>query len=572
MYSVLRRAAVALCLVAVSRADLDLNSNGLSDVWEAKYRPNVLLPSQDFDGDGRTNQEEAEAGTDPELGNSMFAVREISSQGANLLLKWPSQPGKRYQIQSTSTPAVVGSWALIPGTHVGIDGDLSITIPRPASSLTFFRVIVGDVDSDGDGLTDWEEIQAGFNPNGGNDMAAMTAALQASSMVTLTVGDAEATEPTTGPAADTGSFRVHRSGGIGRVMVKLDRTGSAVAADHTGLPTTVAVPLAATEVTVPLVPVPDAVVESDELAVLSVKADAAYTRGAATTAGVMIKDGVQANGTGLLASFWKHPIIAPATSPAINTPYFTGPPKLTRVDETVNFNNSVAPWPGSPITVGTASDHFSSRWEGEVLPEYSQAYTFFVDANEMCRLWINGQLLPLVSTAGVILDNDWENPPVVPTQNRASAVVSLEGGKRYPIVLEHYQNTGGHKAILSWQSASQSPEQVIPKTRLFPNAPPRIYAPFETLAFMGGPAFNFQIKASANPLSYSAVNLPPGLTLDTSTGVISGTPASPGEWKVMLTATNDTGSGSAFLNISIIQTSGGVTRQYWSNVPGTNIA
>jgi len=567
-----RCAVVALCLVATSRADLDLNSNGLGDVWEAKFRPTTLSPSQDSDGDGQANQREAEAGTDPLSGIDLFAVREISVQGANLVLKWPSQAGKRYQLQSTETPGTANSWVNVPGLYNGVAGDLSITIPKPVGSTTFFRVVVGDVDSDADGLTDWEEIQAGFNPNGGNDMAAMTAALQAPSVVTIVSGDAEATEPTAGPAADAGSFRVKRSGGIGRVVVKLQASGSASAADYSSLPTTVAVPLASTEVAVPLVPVSDAIVESDELAVLSVQVDAAYTSGAAITAGVMIKDGLQPNGTGLLASFWKHPNNPPPnTTPTLNTPYFTGAPVLTRVDATINFDNAVAAWPGSPITVGTASDHFSSRWEGEILPEYSQAYTFYANGNEMCRLWVNGQLLPLVNSSGVVLDNDWENPPVVATQGEAFAIVSLEAGKRYPIVLEHYQNTGGHRAILSWQSQSQL-KQVIPQTRLFPNAPPRIYAPFDALGFIGGPAFNFQIKASAKPTSYSAENLPPGLSLSSSTGLISGEPSTPGEWKVMLTATNATGSGSAFLTITIVQTSGGITRQVWSMNPGTGIA
>jgi uncharacterized protein (DUF1800 family) len=565
MYRTFRCALTALCLVATSRADLDQNSNGLGDVWEAMFRPAVLTSGQDTDGDGRTNQEESEAGTDPQAGADFFAVREIIPQGANLLLKWPSQAGKRYQIQSTSTPENASSWVNVPGIHAGVAGELSATTPRPPAGMAFFRVIVGDVDTDNDGLTDWEEIKAGFNPDGGNDLAALTAALAAPSVVTLSVGDAEAAEPSAGPASDSGSFRVQRSGGIGRVLVKLDVTGSASTTDHTGLPTTVAVPLASTEVAVPLVPVADALPESDELAVLSVKADAAYSRGAAVTAGVLIKDTVQPNGTGLLASFWKHP------HTTANTPYFTGPPTLTRLDATVNFNNATAAWPGAPITVGTASDHFSSRWEGEVMPEYSQLYTFYVDANEMCRLWVNGQLLPLVRD-GVLLDSDWESPPVVPTQNEASATIMLEGGKRYPIVLEHYQNTGGHKAILSWKSYSQTPQQVIPQTRLFPNAAPRIYAPFEVLSFVGGPTFNYQIKASAKPTSYSAVNLPPGLTLNPTTGVISGTQPAPGEWKVMITATNATGSGSAFLTITTLQNGGGITRQLWNINPGSGIA
>lgn len=557
MYRSLRFAALALCLVAPSHADLDLNSNGLGDVWEAKFRPEVFVPGQDSDGDGRTNHEEFEAGTDPQLGTDVFAVREIAPQGANLLLKWPSQAGKRYQIQTTETPEAANSWANLPGLHAGVAGDLSVAVPRPPTSRSFFRVIVADVDSDGDGLTDWEEIQSGFNPNGGNDVAGLTAALQATPVVTIVTADAEATEPTAVPAADSGSYRVRRSGGIGRVLVKLEASGSASGADHTGLPSTVAVPLAATEVAVPLVPVPDAVTESDELAVLSVNNDAAYSRGAAVTAGILIKDGVQAIGTGLRGEYWKHP---DSTS---NAPYFGGvgnlPPTITRIDPVVNFDSGIAAWPGSPITVGTTSNYFSSRWEGELLPEFSQAYTFFANTDNGARLWVNGQLII----------NNW--PPATVITGEVPAVLQLEGGKRYPVRFEHYNNTSAHKAILSWQSASQS-KQVIPQTRLFPNTPPRILAPLDALAFVGGPAFNYQINTSGTPTSYSALNLPAGFTLNASTGVITGTPTVTGEWKIMLTATNAYGSGSAFLQITALQTSGGITRELWTEVAGSSVA
>jgi uncharacterized protein (DUF1800 family) len=276
---------------------------------------------------------------------------------------------------------------------------------------------------------------------------------------------------------------------------------------------------------------------------------------------VLIADHVQANGTGLAASYWKHPYTT------VDSPYFAGAPVLTRIDATVNFDNSIAAWPGPPITSGTSSNHFSSRWEGELLPEFSQAYTIYANGNEMCRIWINGQLLPLAISENLI-DSDWEDLPVVVTQGEASAVVQLEGGRRYPIVIEHFNNTGGHRAILSWKSASQA-KQVIPQNRLFPHAPPRIHSALESLAFVGAPGFTYQIAASASPTSYSALNLPDGLSIS-PTGLISGTPTAAGEWKVLLTATNAQGSGSAVLAITVLQTSGGISRELWTDLPGTD--
>jgi hypothetical protein len=67
--------------------------------------------------------------------------------------------------------------------------------------------------------------------------------------------------------------------------------------------------------------------------------------------------------------------------------------------------------------------------------------------------------------------------------------------------------------------------------------------------------FNFAITASGSPTSFSAVGLPAGLTLDPQTGVISGTMArgSSGDFPVMISATNEGGTGSATLHLSVTE-------------------
>src|SRR5205823_2170091 len=80
--------------------------------------------------------------------------------------------------------------------------------------------------------------------------------------------------------------------------------------------------------------------------------------------------------------------------------------------------------------------------------------------------------------------------------------------------------------------------------------PPTIFS-LATAQGNVGQSFTYQILATDNPFIYAATNLPPGLTLDTVNGLISGTPLSGGNFNVGLTATNDGGSGMLALTLSV---------------------
>src|SRR5207248_4617887 len=79
---------------------------------------------------------------------------------------------------------------------------------------------------------------------------------------------------------------------------------------------------------------------------------------------------------------------------------------------------------------------------------------------------------------------------------------------------------------------------------------PVIQPPF-TATGQVGVAFSYTITATNNPTSYNATGLPAGLSVNTSTGLIFGTPTTAGTYTVTISATNAGGTGSHTLTLTI---------------------
>ncbi len=78
-----------------------------------------------------------------------------------------------------------------------------------------------------------------------------------------------------------------------------------------------------------------------------------------------------------------------------------------------------------------------------------------------------------------------------------------------------------------------------------------------TATGMAGSAFSYQITASNSPTSFAATGLPGGLTVNTTTGAITGTPAAAGVSSVTISAANTAGTGTATLALTVNPATGG---------------
>ncbi len=145
----------------------DLNNNGMSDLWEARFGASNLKPTDDEDGDGLTNKEEAKMGTNPFDPKSNFRVIAENSEMANSInIRFPRLPLKLQRIHSSNDlQSFVRS-----RPELTIDGDeFNVTFPSSFPS-EFFRVSVSDRDLDSDGLSDWEENVFGSKSSAPNSL------------------------------------------------------------------------------------------------------------------------------------------------------------------------------------------------------------------------------------------------------------------------------------------------------------------------------------------------------------------------------------------------------------------
>jgi uncharacterized protein (DUF1800 family) len=290
--------ASLLASALTASAALDLNGNGLDDIWETLYGASALTANVDTDGDGFTNAQESAAGTNPFDADSHPWIAAFPGTAGLMRLDWPGVAGKRYLILERTNVAS-GPWL----TNVAIVADAAMvsTNLSATNAAGFYRLSVGDADSDGDGVTDYDERALGFNPNSAHsdrqdtaDAQRVTSGWNAASTVTLGLLDARMSERW----PDPGLVAVRRSGGLKPITVNLALGGTAtLGADFAASATTsIVIPMGVREVWIEFHPIADAE-DGEPLETISVtaQAGAGYTVGASNSVTLTLQNETDAS-------------------------------------------------------------------------------------------------------------------------------------------------------------------------------------------------------------------------------------------------------------------------------------
>ena len=127
---------------------VDLNSNGVCDIWEQKYNATSLVidtasKAADEDGDSQSNFDESIAGTDPRDSNSVHRISSNTLDGTDVTIEWPTEKGKTYQA-SISSELQPGIWVDHALPVLATGASMTIVIPGQSADKKFYRVLVND--------------------------------------------------------------------------------------------------------------------------------------------------------------------------------------------------------------------------------------------------------------------------------------------------------------------------------------------------------------------------------------------------------------------------------------------
>ena len=221
-----------------------------------------------------------------------------------------------------------------------------------------------------------------------------------------------------------------------------------------------------------------------------------------------------------------------------------------------NFASSVACASNFYGAVSIPDYHNMNQFGGYGVPgipgtmDYASSPNYYPDASPAIRYSVNSGAAPMLLTHG---DADLE---VMPSQNFALKAALQNAGNRVDGVI--LVPDGLHSYALydtAHGGSVGSPIDIRPQTFGFFDRYLLLVPSITSLTTASGTqerAFSYQITATNSPTGYSSTALPSGLSLNTATGLISGTATTTGTFPVTVSAANADGTDSTSLTITLV--------------------
>jgi len=117
----------------------DVNNNGISDLWEQYYFGSVALGysgSQDSDGDGMSDWEEWQAGTNPRDSTSLLRLNSpLTLPNGTVRLEWSTVPGRRYWLETSND---LRTWVRVSDVTRATGNLVGVTLPALDPRLPYY--------------------------------------------------------------------------------------------------------------------------------------------------------------------------------------------------------------------------------------------------------------------------------------------------------------------------------------------------------------------------------------------------------------------------------------------------
>ncbi len=203
------------------------------------------------------------------------------------------------------------------------------------------------------------------------------------------------------------------------------------------------------------------------------------------------------------------------------------------------------------------SNNYGTKMSGYVHAPVTGDYEFWIASNDRGELWMSTDSDP-ANKSLIALVPGWTNPREWNKYSQQQSFpITLQKGQTYYIEALHKQENGFDNLAVAWQIPGGSGQTVIPGIYLTPfGSSPNNNSPVMTnpglQSSVVGSTIDLDVIANdpdGDPLTYSAVGLPGGLSIDSGTGKISGVTNAVGITIVIINVIDTNGrTDSVFFN------------------------